>query len=93
MDAGLREYRASIAEFALVMGEVGAEAVPLPAEGPRIVLVLDGQVEVECSAAGSVPAGETLRVAVRSGRAVFVPHAAGPLSLHGSGRTVIAYVP
>ncbi|RXR26915.1 mannose-6-phosphate isomerase, class I [Oerskovia turbata] len=92
---GLREYRAAIPEFALVMGEVDSDAafLSLPAEGPRIVLVLDGQVELECGAAGSVLAGESLRVAVRSGRAVFVPHAAGPLSLHGSGRAVIAYVP
>ena len=93
VDRGLQEYRASIAEFALVMGEVGSEVAPLPAEGPRIVLALDGGLEVGCSGdAGGVP-GESLRTRLRVGESVFVPHAAGRLSLHGSGRAVVAYVP
>ncbi|MBD7950936.1 mannose-6-phosphate isomerase, class I [Oerskovia rustica] len=93
VETGLREYRASIAEFALVMGEVGAEAVPLPAEGPRIVLALDGDLEVECPDDAEGAPGESLRTRLRVGESVFVPHAAGTLSLHGSGRTVVAYVP
>ena len=77
------------------MGEVtvGDGAVALPAEGPRIVLVLDGQIEVECPAAGSGTPGESLQAVVRAGESVFVPHAAGTLALRGSGRTVVAYVP
>ncbi|KRD47283.1 mannose-6-phosphate isomerase [Oerskovia sp. Root918] len=92
---GLQEYRAAIPEFALVMGEVtvGDGAVAVPAEGPRIVLVLDGQIEVECPAAGSGTPGESLQAVVRAGESVFVPHAAGTLALRGSGRTVVAYVP
>ncbi|MFJ4106888.1 mannose-6-phosphate isomerase, class I [Oerskovia enterophila] len=92
---GLREYRAAIPEFALVMGELSLDdgAVALPAEGPRIVLVLDGQVEVECPAAGSGDVGEPLRARVRAGESVFVPHVARALALSGSGRAVVAYVP
>ena len=92
---GLLEYRAAVPEFALVAGEqtVDDGAVALPAEGPRIVLVLEGQIEVECSAVRSGPADESLRAVVRSGESVFVPHAAGTLALRGSGRTVVAYVP
>ncbi|MFF3065922.1 mannose-6-phosphate isomerase, class I [Oerskovia sp. NPDC057915] len=92
-DAGLREYRASIAEFALVMGEVGAEAAPLPAEGPRIVLALRGHVELGWTAgAGSSPEPSG-RVTLRPGESVFVPHGAGALDVRGVGDVVVAYVP
>ncbi|MFD6164131.1 mannose-6-phosphate isomerase, class I [Oerskovia sp. NPDC060287] len=93
--SGLREYRAAIPEFALVMGELSVDdgAVTVQAEGPRIVLVLDGQVEVGCPEAGRGDGGGSRRAKVRAGESVFVPHAAGTLVLRGSGRTVVAYVP
>jgi len=93
--SGLREYRAVIPEFALVMGELSVDdgAVTVQAEGPRIVLVLDGQVEVGCPEAGRGDGGGSRRAKVRAGESVFVPHAAGTLVLRGSGRTVVAYVP
>ena len=93
-DGGLREYRASISEFALVMGEVGPEPVPLPAEGPRIVLALDGLLELGAAQAGGSssrgPAGWT---SLRPGQSVFVPHGAGALVVRGTGDVVVAYVP
>jgi mannose-6-phosphate isomerase len=87
---GLWEYRPAISEFALVMGEVADERVSLPATGPRIVLALDGRVEVgPCDGSGAGGAWEV----VRPGESVFVPHAAGGLALRGPGRVVVAYVP
>lgn len=97
VDGGLREYRASIAEFALVMGAVsavGAEAVALPTEGPRIVLALDGRLELgRAEADGGSPRGADGRVFMRPGESVFVPHDAGALDVRGVGELVVAYVP
>lgn len=91
---GLWEYRAAIPEFALVMGEVGPDGgAPLPSEGPRIVLVLDGELEVECPGAAGAAPGEAPRELVRAGESVFVPHGAGGMVLRGGGRAVVAYVP
>ncbi len=93
-DGGLREYRASISEFALVMGEVGPDAVPLPAEGPRIVLALDGLLELGPAQAGeSSSRGPVGWTSLRPGQSVFVPHGAGALVVRGSGHVVVAYVP
>ncbi|MFC8923279.1 mannose-6-phosphate isomerase, class I [Cellulosimicrobium sp. NPDC057127] len=84
--SGLTTYRPPVAEFALGAGEVlPGGAVDLPDAGPRVVLNLAGELVLAAGADG-----EAL---LRRGESVFVPHAAGPLSVRGDGRVVVAYVP
>lgn len=78
-------YRAPVSEFALTLADVDPdEDVTLAAEGPRIVLALDGAVALAC--------GEG-RTTLEHGQSAFVPHAAGPLAIAGSGQIVCAWVP
>jgi len=80
-------YRAPVREFALTVADVDpAEDVDLPAEGPRIVLCLSGDLKLT---ADGCPAPATLH----RGGSVFVPHDAGELRLSGSGHAVCAWVP
>ncbi|MGW8565886.1 mannose-6-phosphate isomerase, class I [Isoptericola sp. NPDC055881] len=80
-------YRAPVREFALTLADVDpAEDVELPAEGPRIVLCLSGDLTVT-AAHGAAPAS------LGRGASVFVPHDAGALRLSGSGHAVCAWVP
>ena len=51
----------------------------------RVVLNLAGEFVLSAGADGEV--------LLRQGESVFVPHAAGPLSVRGDGRVVVAYVP
>jgi mannose-6-phosphate isomerase len=69
-------------EFELLLGRPPLDGVP--EAGPRIVLVLDGDVEL---------ATRTDRLSAGKGEAVFVPHADGPLEVHGSGRVAVGSVP
>jgi mannose-6-phosphate isomerase len=94
-DRGLWEYRADIAEFGLVMGVVRPSdgEVVMPGEGPRIVLVLDGELEVEGAVPGRASDGETSAAVVRAGESAFVPDALGGFRVRGAGRLAVAYVP
>jgi mannose-6-phosphate isomerase len=74
--------RAESEEFVLTLGPVPLDG--LPEWGPRVVLVLDGEVELA--------AGEH-RLTARKGESVFVPHADGPLEVHGAGRVAVGSVP
>ncbi len=86
---GLVTYRPPVAEFALRLGQVsGGTPVPLPDAGPRVVLCLDGAVTL---VGGSGEGAAETRLA--RGESVFVPHAAGALTVQGEGRVVVAYVP
>jgi mannose-6-phosphate isomerase len=69
-------------EFRLTVGR--PPLVDVPATGPRIVLVLDEQVEVRA-------ASETIHAS--RGAALFVPHDAGKIAIHGPGRVAIGSVP
>ena len=69
-------------EFALYVGH--APLSGFVAEGPRIVLALEGAV--------TVVAGDD-REQLDQGEAVFVPHDAGPLQIEGAGRVAIGVVP
>lgn len=81
----LQTYRAPVPEFALTVADVDpSEPVPLPAEGPRIVLALDGAVALDGDHGGVTLAG---------GRSAFVPHAAGTVTVTGTGQVVCAWVP
>ncbi|WP_402466809.1 mannose-6-phosphate isomerase, class I [Isoptericola aurantiacus] len=81
-------YRVPVAEFALTLADVDAsEDVTLPQAGPRIVLCLDGSVELTSDRSDDGPAR------LHRGESVFVPHDAGNLTLAGSGHVVCAWVP
>ncbi len=69
-------------EFVLTLGETPLEV--LPETGPRVVLVLDGEVELTTDGG---------RITARKGESVFVPHADGPLQVHGAGRVAVGSVP
>ncbi|ROS78746.1 mannose-6-phosphate isomerase, class I [Cellulomonas sp. PhB143] len=81
---GLVELRAPVREFALVVGRPGAERVALPGDGPRVAVVVEGEVELDAD-------GD--RVTLAPGEPVFVPHAAGRLGARGGGLLVLARVP
>ncbi|WP_069386684.1 mannose-6-phosphate isomerase, class I [Cellulosimicrobium cellulans] len=84
--SGLTTYRPPVAEFALQAGPVRpGTAVDLPDAGPRVVLSLAGELVLAAGAGGETR--------LRQGESVFVPHAAGPLSVRGDGHVVVAYVP
>ncbi|MFC7405037.1 mannose-6-phosphate isomerase, class I [Georgenia alba] len=79
-------YRVPAEEFALTAADVDpAEAITLPAAGPRIVLCLDGRLELAVGEGGSTVLGQ--------GASVLVPHEAGALTVAGSGHAVCAWVP
>ncbi len=80
---GLTGFHPPVEEFALFIGTAPVSS-SLPSAGPRIVMVLEGEIEV---AAG----GDCLRV-VR-GEAVFVGHEDGDLEVTGSGRVAVGAVP
>lgn len=79
---GRHELAPLVEEFALVLGE--PPLLDLPAGGPRVVLVLDGAVELVT---------EHDRLPVGKGESVFVPHGDGPLTVHGAGRVAVGSVP
>ncbi|RPF20111.1 mannose-6-phosphate isomerase, class I [Myceligenerans xiligouense] len=84
----VQTYRAPVAEFALTLADVDpGEDLELPDDGPRIVLCLDGEVALSCGD-GSRPA-----TSLAHGDSVFVPDAAGALTLTGAGHVVCAWVP
>ena len=71
-----------VAEFSLHIGQAPVDA--LPESGPRVVLVIDGDVEVVTSAD---------RVKLSRGEAVFVGHEDGRFSVLGEGRVAVGAVP
>jgi len=75
-------YRPPVAEFALTIAREPGDR--LPAEGPRTVLCLDGEVSVVSSAN---------RHALARGQALFVPHVEGAIALEGEGTVAVASVP
>jgi mannose-6-phosphate isomerase len=81
-------YRPGADEFELALVDVGAGGPrgrhELPLSGPRILLVLRGELEVA--------AGEE-RARLARGESVLVPAAAGPLTVRGDGAAVAAGVP
>jgi mannose-6-phosphate isomerase len=78
-------FRPPVREYALTLADVdAAEPVELADNGPRIVLGLTGDLVLH-HAGGVTP--------LPRGASVFVPDAAGRLSLHGTGHAVCAWVP
>jgi mannose-6-phosphate isomerase len=82
LSAGTLSYRPPVAEFSLTIAREPGDL--LPAEGPRTVLCLDGDVEVVSPAD---------KHALSRGQALFVPHAEGAIALEGAGTVAVASVP
>lgn len=85
-----QNYRVPASEFALtvtVLHTGSTDAEELPADGPRIVLALDGDLQLLCDRAD----GRSMHLP--RGASAFIPHAAGGIRLSGSGRAVCAWVP
>ncbi|WP_395657317.1 mannose-6-phosphate isomerase, class I [Nocardioides sp.] len=79
---GLVSFSPPVEEFTLHVGV--APATALPATGPRIVLVLDGEVHLATAAE---------RLHLTRGDAVFVGHDEGALEVTGTGRVAVGAVP
>lgn len=78
-------YRAPVAEYALTMVDVdAAEPVRLPGTGPRILICLDGSVDV-VTTAGRAP--------LPQGASLFVAHDAGEATVEGDGLVACAWTP
>ncbi len=79
-------YYAPVDDFELSVTAVGTRAATcrLPGGGPRVLLCLDGQVELH---------GRTGDLALAAGQAAFVPASDGALTASGHGRLVQAAVP
>ncbi len=81
-DVAFARFTTPAAEFELL---VGKPPLPeLPATGPRILLALDAEVEVHAG-------GETLQVP--RGRAVFLEHDDGPVTVTGPAWVALGAVP
>jgi mannose-6-phosphate isomerase len=71
-----------VTEFSLTVGRPPLRR--LPTTGPRIVLVLDGTVDV---------ATASQRLTLTRGEAVFVTHEDGPFDVTGDGEVAVGSVP
>ena len=76
------QFDPPVTEFSLWVARTPISG--LAVAGPRIVLVLDGEVTV---------ATETASEHLERGEAVFLAHADGPASISGDGRVAIGSVP
>ncbi len=78
-------FYAPVDDFELsVITVAGGRSHPVPGRGPRVVVCLDGQVQVRAG-------GQEL--ALTAGEAAFVTAGDGPLEVGGQGRLVQADVP
>lgn len=74
-------FPVSVPQFRLLRIDPGTEPVQVDVSGPRIVLAIDGPVDVRCD-------GETEQLS--AGAAVFVSAADGVLSVRGAGTAYLA---
>ncbi|GAW48464.1 MULTISPECIES: mannose-6-phosphate isomerase, class I [unclassified Nocardioides] len=79
---GLAYFEPPVTEFALTVGD--APLAGLATDGPRVVLVLDGSVNLST---------ETGAASAVQGEALFIEHADGALTIDGNGRVAVASVP
>jgi mannose-6-phosphate isomerase len=79
---GFTHIEPPVSEFSLTVGRPPLRRTP--PSGPRVLLVLEGSVEV--STAGQ-------RLALRQGEAVFVTHEDGPFEVAGNGEVAVGSVP
>jgi mannose-6-phosphate isomerase len=79
---GLRSFAPPVDDFVLHVGKVPAGPVAGP--GPKLVLALDGTLEVRT---------DRQQETVVRGQALFVAHDDGPVTVAGEGRVAIGAVP
>lgn len=86
MDGATVHYRAPVEEFALAVTTLteGDGAVALPDAGPRVLLCLEGELELT---------GGTDRLSLSRGQVVLVGHADGAIQVRGTGVVTTAFVP
>jgi mannose-6-phosphate isomerase len=88
-------YRPEAAEFELayvtLTASNGRDWHELPVAGPRILLVLDGELDVAVGGDAARQEGTIERVA--RGTSLFVPAPSGVLAVRGVGTVVVAGVP
>jgi mannose-6-phosphate isomerase len=84
---GVLTWPVPVREFALYRIELDGTRppTPVPAEGPRIVLAVEGDV--------FVAGGHGTPVEVSPGEAAFAPDDVGPITLAGTGTAFVAAVP
>jgi mannose-6-phosphate isomerase len=82
---GITAYETGCEYFAVRRIDLTGDSLEVPAEGPRIVAVVDGTAEV-----GAVGAGDTVTLA--AGQSAFVAGTEGPCSLRGSGTAFVVSV-
>jgi mannose-6-phosphate isomerase len=81
----VHRYETQASEFELIVVDATADPVAVAAEGPRIVLALEGSVALTSAL------GTTLDLP--QGEAAWVPASDGALALAGDGRAALAHVP
>ncbi len=81
VDAATKRFSPRVDEFSLVVAHAPSDG--LPAHGPRIVLALDGQVDVHT---------DREQARLTRGESVFVADDEGRLRLSGTGRVAVAAV-
>jgi len=79
---GFAHFAPPAAEFELLVARPPVDVIP--ASGPRVLLALDGSVEVTAG-------GRSVQVA--RGHAVFVEHDDGPIAVSGPGWVAVGAVP
>jgi mannose-6-phosphate isomerase len=94
-DGPVLMYRPGAAEFELayvtLTASDGRDWHELPVAGPRILLVLDGELDVAVGGDAARQEGTIERVA--RGTSLFVPAPSGVLAVRGVGTVVVAGVP
>ena len=81
---GYQNFRTPAKEFAISYGAVDGYA-EFPQAGPRILVVLSGEVEMTSST------GQ--KISLKRSDSVFIPDSAGKLSSQGNAEFVLSYVP
>jgi mannose-6-phosphate isomerase len=94
-DGPVARYRPAAAEFELACVTLTKQDRQdwhdLPVEGPRILLVLDGKLDVAVDR--DPPGRQRLVEHVGRGTSLFVPAVSGLLAVRGAGTAVVAGVP
>lgn len=86
VDQATVHYLAPVEEFALAVTTLAEadDAVPLPDSGPRVLLCLEGELEL---------IGDAQRLSLSRGEVVLVGHADGAVQVRGAGVVATAFVP
>jgi len=79
-------FRPPSNEFALTMFDLHGEPIPLSVDGPKVLLVLEGTIELEFD-------GPTPGIKIERGDSIFIPDEVSSGRLNGIGQVTAAWVP